>query len=80
MLSVPPSRFAPGLLRHNRRKVTNLGALSAIFLLKNRRKAEFCRCGKNTYAENGRLYAQNRRNNFSSKQRLSAHSAKKLRV
>ena len=32
-----------GFLRHNRRKVTNLGALSAIFLLKNRRKAEFCR-------------------------------------
>ena len=60
MLSAPPSRFAPGLLRHNRRKVTNLGALSAIFLLKNRRKAEFCHRRRDTTTENGRLSAQKR--------------------
>ena len=60
MLPAPPSRFAPGLLRHNRRKVTNLGALSAIFLLKNRRKAEFCYRRRDTTTENGRLSVQKR--------------------
>ena len=60
MLLAPSSRFAPGLLRHNRRKVTNLGALSAIFLLKNRRKAEFCHRRRDTTTENGRLSAQKR--------------------